>query len=110
MDEIHVHKTKKSICAHFAESPCRKQKVNQLQKQLNSQRFIFQNMRSDNEKVLRSFLIAHRIAKKVKAYFNVDFVKKCSIDVAQEICQNDVGNPENKSVVMDSGKAYECTC
>ena len=20
--EIHVHKTKKSICAHFAESPC----------------------------------------------------------------------------------------
>ena len=24
MDEIHVHKTKKSICAHFAESPCRR--------------------------------------------------------------------------------------
>ena len=24
MDEIHVHKTKKSICAHFAESPCKK--------------------------------------------------------------------------------------
>ena len=23
MDEIHVHKTKKSICAHFAESPCK---------------------------------------------------------------------------------------
>ena len=23
MDEIHVHKTKKSICAHFAESACR---------------------------------------------------------------------------------------
>ena len=22
MEEIHVHKTKKSICAHFAESPC----------------------------------------------------------------------------------------
>ena len=22
MDEIHVHKTKKSICANFAESPC----------------------------------------------------------------------------------------
>ena len=22
MDEIHVHKTKKSICVHFAESPC----------------------------------------------------------------------------------------
>ena len=22
MDEIHVHKTKKSICAQFAESPC----------------------------------------------------------------------------------------
>ena len=22
MDEIHVHKTKKSICAHFTESPC----------------------------------------------------------------------------------------
>ena len=27
MDEIHVHKTKKSICAHFAESPCKKQHV-----------------------------------------------------------------------------------
>ena len=25
MDEIHVHKTKKSICAHFAESPCIKE-------------------------------------------------------------------------------------
>ena len=24
MDEIHVHKTKKSICAHFAKSPCTK--------------------------------------------------------------------------------------
>ena len=23
MDKIHVHKTKKSICAHFAESPCK---------------------------------------------------------------------------------------
>ena len=23
MDEIHAHKTKKSICAHFAESPCK---------------------------------------------------------------------------------------
>ena len=22
MDEIHVDKTKKNICAHFAESPC----------------------------------------------------------------------------------------
>ena len=44
-------------------------------------------MRSDNEKVLRSsFLIAHRIAKKMKAYFNGDFVKECLIDVAQEIC------------------------
>ena len=27
MDEIHVHKTKKSICAHFAESPCNKLKL-----------------------------------------------------------------------------------
>ena len=30
MDEIHVHKTKKSICAHFAESPCRLIKSVQL--------------------------------------------------------------------------------
>ena len=27
MDEIHVHKTKKSICAHFAESPCTTQSM-----------------------------------------------------------------------------------
>ena len=27
MDEIHVHKTKKSICAHFAESPCNSNKA-----------------------------------------------------------------------------------
>ena len=27
MDEIHVHKTKKSICAHFAESPCKRNNV-----------------------------------------------------------------------------------
>ena len=26
MDEIHVHKIKKSICAHFAESPCKLKK------------------------------------------------------------------------------------
>ena len=31
----------------------RKQKVNQLQKQLNSRHFMFQNMGSDNEKVLK---------------------------------------------------------
>ena len=43
----------------------RKQKMNQLQKQLNSQHLMFQNMCSGNEKVLgSSFLIAHRIAKK----------------------------------------------
>ena len=47
---------------------------------------MFQNMRSDNEKVLRSsFLIEHKIAKKMKAYSNGDFLKKCLIDVAQEI-------------------------
>ena len=32
----------------------KKQKVNQLQKQLNSQRFMFQNVRNEIEKVLRS--------------------------------------------------------
>ena len=33
MDEIHVHKTKKSICAHFAESPCKSEnKKNFLKK------------------------------------------------------------------------------
>ena len=32
MDEIHVHKTKKSICAHFAESPC---KIENLSKMVN---------------------------------------------------------------------------
>ena len=42
----------------------RKQKVNQLQKRINSQRFMFQNMRSNNEKVLRCrFLIAHKKPK-----------------------------------------------
>ena len=48
---------------------------------------MFQNMRNDNEKVLRSsFLIAHRIAKKTNTYSDGDFVKECLIDVAQEIC------------------------
>ena len=43
-------------------------------------------MRSDDEKVLRSsFLIAHRIAKKMKAYSDGDFVRECVIDGAQEI-------------------------
>ena len=31
MDEIHVHKTKKSICAHFAESPCNSEKEREVQ-------------------------------------------------------------------------------
>ena len=40
-----------------------------------------------NEKALRnSFLIAHRIAKKIKTYSDGDFMKECLIDVAQEIC------------------------
>ena len=43
----------------------------------------------------------------MKAYCDGNFVKECLIDVAQEICpKNVVGNPENKSVAMDSGKAY----
>ena len=62
----------------------RKQKVNQLQIQLNSQCFMFQNMRSDNKKIPK-FLTAHRIAKKMTAYSDGDFVKKCPINVAQEI-------------------------
>ena len=48
---------------------------------------MFQNMCSDNEKILRSsFLIAHRIAKKMKAYSDGDFVNECLINVTQEIC------------------------
>ena len=31
MDEIHVNKTKKSICAHFAESPCSLKTVLQIE-------------------------------------------------------------------------------
>ena len=53
-----------------------------------------------------SFFIAHRIAKKMKTCSDDDFVKECLIDVAQEIFKNGVGNPENRSVAMDSGKAY----
>ena len=48
---------------------------------------MIQNMRSDNEKVLRSsFLMAHKIGKKMKAYSDSDFVKECLIDVSQEMC------------------------
>ena len=65
----------------------RKAESESIAKQLNSERFIFQNMRSDNKKVLRSsFVIAHRIAKKNRGYSDDDFVKKCLINVAQEIC------------------------
>ena len=78
----------------------RKQKVNQLQKQLNSQRFMFQNMSSNNEKVLRNnFLIAKRIAKKkTKAWSDGDLVKKCLINVAEEVCQKMVSEIQKFSL------------
>ena len=33
-----------------------------------------------------SFLIAHRIAQTMKSYSEIDFVKKCHTDVAEEMC------------------------
>ena len=64
----------------------RELKVKQLKEQLKSQRFIFQKMHTDNEKIVRcSFLIAQRIAQTMKPYSEVDFVKSLT-DVAEEMC------------------------
>ena len=50
--------------------------VKQLKEQLKSQRFMFQKLHTDNEKTVRcSFLIAQRIAKTMKPYSEIDFVK-----------------------------------
>ena len=44
-------------------------------------------MHTDNEKTVRcSFLITQRIAQTMKPYFEVDFVKNCVTDVAEEMC------------------------
>ena len=65
----------------------RELKVKQLKEQLKSQRLMFQKMQTDNEKIVRcSFLIAQRIAQTMKPYSEGDFVKKCLIDVAEEMC------------------------
>lgn len=77
----------------------RELKVKQLQEQLKSQRFMFQKMRSDNEKELRSsFLIAQRIAQRMKPYSDGDFVKQCLIDVAEEMCPKMVSEFEKISL------------
>ena len=65
----------------------RELKVKQLNKQLKSQRFMFQKMHHDKEKTVRcSFLIAQGIAQTMKPYSEGDFVKKCLTDVAEEMC------------------------
>ena len=65
----------------------RELKVKQLKEQLKSQRFMFQKMRTDNEKTVRSsFLIAQRIAQTMKQYSEGDFVKKYLTDIAEEMC------------------------
>ena len=64
----------------------RELKIKQLQEQLKSQCFMFQKMRTDNEKIVRcSFLIAQGIAQTIKPYSKGDFVKKCLTDVAEEM-------------------------
>ena len=57
MDEIHVHKTKKSICAHFAESPCILQLTPQATSCVN---FNFTKFHSGNSKFRKNGKVAHR--------------------------------------------------
>ena len=53
----------------------RELKVKQLKKRLKSQRFMFQKMHTDNEKIVRcSFLIPQRIAQTMKPHSEGDFV------------------------------------
>ena len=74
MDEIHVHKTKKSICAHFAESPCRKFSKSYLKMAFTS---VLDN---DNEKlqcVLYLFCSEQQSNKAIKAFKLVEQCKAC---------------------------------
>ena len=74
---------------HKLEGNERKQRVKALQRQLSNQRLIFQNMRSDNEKAVKSsFLTAQKIAERMKPYSDGHFVKECLVNAAQEMCPN----------------------
>ena len=55
-------------------------------KQLKSQRFMFQKLHTNNEKTVQcSFLIAQRITQTIKPYSEGDFVKKCLL-MSQKKC------------------------
>ena len=56
-------------------------------------------MRSDNEKAVRSsFLIARKIAERMKPYSDGYFVKKCLMNAAQEMCPKMVTELEKISL------------
>ena len=52
MDKIHIHKAKKSICAHFAESPC-----------ISIYKRVFMRLHIENNNVnfIRSFMLSNII-------------------------------------------------
>ena len=84
---------------HKLEGNERKQKLKTLQRQLSNQRLMFQNMRSDNEKSVRcSFLIAQKIAERMKPYSDGHFVKECLMSAAQEMCPKMVTELEKISL------------
>ena len=84
---------------HKLEGNERKQKLKTLQRQLSNQRLMFQNMRSDNEKSVRcSFLIAQKIAERMKPYSEGHFVKECLMSAAQEMCPKMVTELEKISL------------
>ena len=56
MDEIHVHKTKKSICAHFAESPCNTEVYSKLTHTLVDPFFIYFLQPLNSNEFLSTFL------------------------------------------------------
>jgi len=82
------YETKYSGCVHGTiDGDIRELQLKQMQEQLNSQHFMFQKVHSNNEKaVWHSFVIAQKIAQMMKPYPDGKFVKKCLIDVAQEMC------------------------
>ena len=62
-------------------------------------------MHCDNKNAVRSsFLIAQRIAERVKPYSVGNFMKKCLINVAQKMCSKMVKVFEKKSVPLETGQ------
>ena len=60
------------------------------------------------KKIVRcGFLIAQRIAQTIKPYSEVDFVKKCLTNVAEEMCPKIVQEFEKISLSrLDDSKAH----